>query len=429
MAVTAANLNGSNDIQSSWRSWLVCMCGSLFFFYEFIQLNMFNAINNSIMQDLSLTAADLGSLSAYYLYANIALLFVAGLILDRYSVRWVMLSALLICILGLFGFSMAHQLGWAKFCYALTGIGGAFVFLSCLRLASRWFPVKKMALVTGFIVTMAMLGGELAQWPLMRLVENVGWRNSITYDAYLGIVIWVVIFLVVRDCPKGMERQEEEQHHELERVGMLKSLFTALKSTHNWLCGIYTCLMNLPISLFGGVWGVSFLFHVHHLSNDAAASITTMLFNGTIIGSPLVGWWSDKTGSRKMPMIIGAIISFALLAIMLMTPSLSYWSLWIMFFLIGLFTSTQVLSYPFISQRCPPTIIATSLSIASFVIMGGQGIFRWVYGSLIDWHAGPLRAAHFSYNAGDFSFASWMMPITIILAILAIAVTRSESKA
>ena len=425
MAVAAHTISENNGIKTSVRAWVVCMCGSLFFFYEFIQLNMFNAINTPLANSLHLSAAQIGSLSAYYLYANISLLFVAGLILDRFSTRWVMLCALAICIVGLYWFSSVQTLGLAKFCYALTGIGGAFVFLSCLRLASRWFSAKHMALVTGCIVTMAMLGGDLAQWPLMHLVEKVGWRQSIMVDAYLGIAIWLIILFVVRDYPPSIAKDEKQQHKQLERIGIWDSLLQAWKQLHSWLCGIYTCLMNLPISLLGGVWGIPFLSHVHHLTNEAAAAVTSMLFWGTIIGSPIVGWWSDKIGKRKGPMLIGAFISLAVLFVMLILPSLGFWALAALFFLIGLVTSTQVLAYPFIAERSSPLITATSLSVASFVIMGGQGIFRWAYGVIVDWHA-AMRGAGHSYTASDFNFATWMFPATIILAIAAIALTRAK---
>ena len=98
-----------------------------------------------------------------------------------------------------------------------------------------------------------------------------------------------------------------------------------------------------------------------------------------------------------------------------------------MFFLIGLVTSTQVLAYPFIAERSSPLITATSLSVASFVIMGGQGVFRWVYGIIIDWHS-ALRGTGAAYNASDFNAATWMLPATILLAIAAIAVTKAKSR-
>ena len=42
--------------ESKFLPWIVCFSAALFFFYEFIQLNMFNAISAQLMQTFSLNA-------------------------------------------------------------------------------------------------------------------------------------------------------------------------------------------------------------------------------------------------------------------------------------------------------------------------------------------------------------------------------------
>jgi len=81
----------------SYQPWLVCFSAALFFFYEFIQMNMFNAVSTDLMRDFSLHATKLGKLSAYYFYANLIFLPIAGVLLDRFSTRLIILSALLFC--------------------------------------------------------------------------------------------------------------------------------------------------------------------------------------------------------------------------------------------------------------------------------------------------------------------------------------------
>lgn len=155
--------------------WIVCFSAALFFFYEFIQMNMFNAISADLMRDFSLHATELGKLSAYYFYANLLFLPVAGALLDRFSTRLIILSALFLCIIGVAGFATTHSFILACLFRFMSGIGSAFCFLSSIRLASRWFPAKQMALVTGLIVTMAMMGGMVAQTPLTLLTQSLGW--------------------------------------------------------------------------------------------------------------------------------------------------------------------------------------------------------------------------------------------------------------
>ena len=129
-----------------------------------------------------------------------------------------------VCIVATFLLSLAHNLDWAKTLRFLTGMGSAFCFLSCIRLASRWFAAKHMALVTGFIVTMAMLGGIVAQTPLTLLVEKFSWRESLQIDAVFGLCLLVVIFLVVRDSPPGANIAASQQA-ELESMDFWQSIF------------------------------------------------------------------------------------------------------------------------------------------------------------------------------------------------------------
>lgn len=46
------------------------------------------------------------------------------------------------------------------------------------------------------------------------------------------------------------------------------------------------------------------------ISSAQASIINGMLFLGAIIGSPLVGWISDRIGLRIVPMKVGVITSF-----------------------------------------------------------------------------------------------------------------------
>src|SRR5579871_5475412 len=121
------------------QPWLVCFTASLFFFYEFIQMNMLNAISTELMQTFSINATQFGKLSAYYFYANMIFLLPAGIILDRVSTKKIMLTALSICVIGTFAFALAPNIFVASTSRFFAGIGSAFCFLSGVRLATRWF--------------------------------------------------------------------------------------------------------------------------------------------------------------------------------------------------------------------------------------------------------------------------------------------------
>ncbi|MES1989164.1 MAG: MFS transporter, partial [Pseudomonadota bacterium] len=71
--------------------WVVCISAALFFFYEFIQMNMLNSLGGYLVKEYDISATQLGNLSAWYFYANLLFLLSAGLVLDRLSTRKVIL--------------------------------------------------------------------------------------------------------------------------------------------------------------------------------------------------------------------------------------------------------------------------------------------------------------------------------------------------
>jgi MFS family permease len=400
-------------------AWIVILVGSLFFFYEFIQMIMPNAINVELMQAFNLNATGLGLLASMYFWSNTLFLFPAGTLLDRYSTKHLILGAIILCTIGTFMFGLAPNFAIASCGRLIVGFGASFCFLSCIRLASRWFPPSRMAFVTGLVVTMAMLGGFVAQTPMVYLTKWVGWRNAILFDAGLGVIITLVILFVVQDRPPNSQESERADKAHLKSLGFVRGVKLVLLNPNNWLGGIYTSLLNLPVLLLGGLWGIRYLVQVHHLTDVQASYATSMLFVGVIFGSPAFGWFSDYIGRRCLPMIIGAITSLIVILVMMYTPDLSLTSLIILFFLIGFLTSSQVLSYPTIAELNPIALTGTAVSIASITIMSSGVIFQPLFGWILDLHWDKTVINNQPiYSLHDFNSAMWIMPIGFVISLI-----------
>lgn len=408
-----------SDREGSLLAWLVCFSAALFFFYEFLQMNMINSINFELRHEFSLAAASLGALSATYFLANVIFLIPAGMILDRFSTRRVILWALFICILGTILFSQATSIWTVGFARFLTGIGNGFAFLSCIRLASRWFPSDRMAIVVGLMVTVAMFGGAVAQTPLAFLVTAVGWRQALVYNAAIGVAILLFIYIMVRDYPHERNEQHHQELDTLSRLGVWKSVKKAILNPQNGLAGLYTSFLNLAIFVLGALWGNLYLEEVHNLTKTQAGNVTIMVFAGTIVGSPVMGFISDIWGRRRLPMIIAALLSFLTILLLIYGPTYNYSVLMLLFFMVGLFTSAQVLGYPVISESNHPAFTSTAMGFASVLIMGGGLISHPLFGWLLDYHWSHLyRGGTPMFSLEDFRLALVILPIAFGLAVL-----------
>lgn len=395
-------------------AWVVCLSAGLFFFYEFFQLNLFDVINQPLRDEFHLDAAALSWMSSTYLWANILFLLPAGLILDRYSTRMVILIAMSICVLSTIGFALTHSFVLACIYHFLSGIGNAFCFLSCVVLVSRWFPPQRQAFVIGCVVTMAFLGGMMAHTPLAYLNEHFGWRNALLIDGGIGIVLVLWILMVVKDKP-------DEQDSLFAQEKPVLAFLPALLNKQNWLAGLYTSCLNLPILVLAALWGTSYLQVVFQQSPLAASNIVSLIFFGSMLGCPLMGWLSDHFGRRKPFMLWGAIAASLTLFPLFWGVALSETSLSLLFFALGFFTSTQVISYPLIAESNAAQQTGTATGIASMIIMGGGGIGQIIFGWLMAYKAGMVSE---HYRLADFQFAMLLFPASIFIGFLAAIFVR-----
>lgn len=404
---------------SNLKPWLVCFTAALFFFYEFIQMNMFNVLSADLLRAFNMTAEQLGTLSAYCFYATILFLLPAGQLLDRYSTRKIILIALGICVTGTACLALSYSFFLAHVFRFMTGIGSAFCFLSSVRLASRWFHPKRLALVLGLIVTMAMLGGMVAQAPLSLLNHYLGWRHTVLAIAGLGFFILILIFCFVQDYPAHTQQEGHTHRTQLQAMGYWRTLLTSYLNWQNWMGGLYTGLLNLPIVILGSLWGGLYLQQVYHFSSEKAASITSLLFLGLIVGCPLAGWISDHMGYRRRPMLIGGFLSLILILGLLYLP-LSTLQLYCAFFLLGLFTSAQVISYPTIAESNPSALTATAVSVISISTQIGYAVFQPLFGKVLDvfWDGNKINGVPF-YSTYSYHLAMMMLPASFVVALVA----------
>lgn len=358
------------------KDWLICMVASLFPFYAFIQMNFLNTLSSYFIHDRVITTSQLGLLSAGYIYTDALVLLPAGILLDRYATRTLLLWGMGLCTAGGILFASSEQFSLLFLARIISGVGHAFAFLGCFRLASRWFKAQQQGFVIGLIITIALLGGLVAQTPLTLLVKQIGWHKALWLNGIMGLIIMFILWSIL---------PHERIESTYQQTSMLwDNLKVASKKLQNWLCGFYTCLLGLPLMLLGAVWGSTYLVTAKHLTVLEASWITTSIFLGTIIGSPLAGWLSDKLARRKLPMIIGAVTSLLLMLVILYTQNLSTAGYTGLFFLLSLCASTQVLGYPVVAESNPITNSSTAMGFVNVLIMAGIATFQMAFGWIWD---------------------------------------------
>lgn len=396
--------------ESVWLPWIVCLAATMFFFYEFIQGNMFASIAANIMQDFHIQADKMAYLSSIYYLANVIFLFVAGVVLDRYSTKNTILVAMLLCVISTFILAYSHSFFIALLCRFITGIGSAFCFLGPVRIASHWFPPKRMALVTGAIVTVAMTGGMIAQYPLTKLVAYVGWRQAVLDVGILGFCMLFFMVFGIKERPNVAIKKSAPT------IGILAAAKKAYLNSQYLRAASYTSLMNIAIAVFGAMMGTLYLEQRLGVSASQASMVNGMLFLGVIVGAPLIGWISDKSGVRIAPMKVGVIASMiTVLAVLFLPVSLN--QMIVLFFLLGFFTSAQVISYALVAESSSPAMTATAVSVVSILTQGGCLVFQNVFSHLLTSYGGmKLINGTPIYSLAAYQYAALLLPVGLLIA-------------
>jgi MFS family permease len=388
------------------QSWITCLSAALFFFYAIFQMSFFNTICHELLMSFAITPVQLGVLSSLYFYSDALFLFPAGILLDKFSTRTLLLSFMALSIISMFLFAHTHSIAVIALCRIIWGIGNAFAFLGCLRLAAVWFPPQRHALVMGLLVTIGMSGGIVAQTPFSLLVTRTSWQQAVLVFAIIGLIMWLIMYF-------GLKDKKISTHHSKETLHMLlKEVFSRKQ---NWLCGIYSGCLNLPILVLGALWGSFYLQQSHHISAVNASFIITFLFVGLIIGAPIIGHFSDRILSRRKPMIVGALFALIVVSCILLTPTVSSSLLLAtLFFLLGFASSAQVLSYPTVAESNPDKIAATAMSIVAIIINIMAALMQPVFALLMKHQVTATNSLMYLSN----QHALLMMPMAFVLSLM-----------
>jgi len=407
------------------QPWFVVFAAALFFLFAFINMNSFDALNNDLRHTFHVNALQISYLSAMYFYANVLFLIPAGLLLDRFSTKKILMVAISIATLANFLFSFTDKFWVVALCRFTIGMSSTTCLLTTALLASRWFPANKNALVMGLVITIAMFGGFVAQY-----IDNIslllgGWRSAIFAIGCLGLVFLVIISILVKDFPESSKgyHSKHTNSQKLKEAGFFTSLILALKNPQNWLCGTYTNLLSIPVIVLGALWSKDYLITANNLSSNQAAFVTAMIFWGLIFGSPFNGALSDRLKNRKFPMFVGAFLTLIISLIIIYVPHLSFMSLVVLFFLIGFFSGAQVIVYALVSESNPKHITASSQALSATIIMASGAIFEPLYGYLLQYHAHERVI----YTAADYRFAMIILPVAFIVSLIVVACMK-ESK-
>lgn len=390
---------------------IVCTLAGLFYLYEFVLQVSPSVMTTELMRDLKLNAAGLGTMAAFYYYAYTPMQIPAGLLYDRFGPRVLITIALLICASGAFFFGLTNNVAMASLGRFFMGIGSAFSFIGALVLVAHWFPARYFALLAGIIQLMSSIGAIMGQAPLAKVVENFGWRHTVMSVSVIGVFLSILVWLVVRDRPEGQSMPAKTTI----RKGELKRLAQVCGKKQTWWLGLYSFTSWAPITAFAALWGVPYLVSLYGISTAQASSACSMIWLGIGVGSPLIGWISDKMGKRCPPLTGASMIGVVALFGILYLP-LPLTMMYVFLFLFGLAATGQSLSFGLVKDLHPNNVVGTAIGFNNMAVVAGGALFQPLVGILLQMHwAGQSVSGAPVYTLSDYRSAMIILPLCYLV--------------
>lgn len=302
----------SRGYQWARRSaWLVWLIGAGVYFLGMVHRASLGVAGPDAIDRLQISATELGSFVMVQLGVYALMQVPAGLAIDRWGPRRILVLATLTMGTAqvLFGFATSYPVALGA--RALLGMGDAAVFIAVLRLASGWFPRHRYAVLTMATGLLGMAGNLLATVPLVVVLDAVGWTRTFVISGLASIVYTVLLLRPAVAAPYRSPAPPASQPAP-QRLPVLAEVRATLSLRETQL-GFWTHQATMAgptvISL---VWGFPFLTEGLGYTSGAAASQLSLYVIATLCASFVVGPVAGRRPGWRMPMAIGISVSVVL---------------------------------------------------------------------------------------------------------------------
>lgn len=234
----------------------------------------------------------------------------AGLLADRFGVRYLLAGALL--LEGFSTLGMAHISTFIPgfLLRIVTGLGAGMVYSACVKSVTTWFSARERGLAFGFLMVSPTLGVLVANIVVPRVLHFFHWRTVFTIVGGWAIVLSVVLFLMMKEAGKRVKDKSF-----MEGFRFVVSNRNILK-----MSGAGFCLMWIQISFIS--WGNAALKNAGFTLDNAGFAMTILGIGG-LFGPLISGYLSNRSENKKW-LVIAGFFSLIPLILLFGFPGVSF---------------------------------------------------------------------------------------------------------
>jgi MFS family permease len=399
MSVAEAVVDTRSEPSKFYR-WVVLIVVSLPMFGSYYFYDALEPLAKLLQEQLHFTDQNIGLLNSFYSIAPIATVLIGGILIDRIGTRRALLVFSLVCLVG----SIITAFG-ATFPIMATGrfvfgMGAESLVVAVTTAVAKWFKGKELSFALGIDLMLARGGTWLAQ-------NSPTWARS-AYDSWQKpwlIGVGFVALCVVGSVAYWILEARAERSSTLGQAGEADKIVLADIKNFNLS---YWYIVGLCVVFYSAIFpfqtfAVKYFVDAKGASLQSGGFILSVLTIFTMIGTPIVGLYSDKVGRRATIMLLGTLLLIPVFLMMAYTNITLYLPMAMLGFA---FTLVPAIIWPSVAYLVPQRTLGTALGLMTMVQNTGMATMNWLLG-----HANDAAGASATNPAG-------YLPMLKILTIL-----------
>jgi len=294
------------------RAYLAWAAVATAYAIAFLQRVSPQSVSLNFMHDFSTDAAGVAMLASSYFWGYTLMQIPAGLLVDRYGVKRVVLFSMAASSLGSAAFALAPNLLDVFAARLVVACGDALVFTALLKLVAQSFTDERFGVMSGVSQVSGYVGGVIATTPLAAAVTGFGWRACFLFIACVGLANLAFAKAVLKPDPVSHSNKT------------LKSVVVAtrqsLSQLANWGCAMTFASHFAVVTTLSGVWGIPMVAHFFNISPTAAGAPLLAFMVGNAVGSIFLGHAADRAAAALDTALIQICVLRMILIAMLLPP-------------------------------------------------------------------------------------------------------------
>ncbi|MCL9684653.1 MFS transporter [Legionella maioricensis] len=379
--------------------YIVWFTATLFVVYAFC-LNTASAVfSDAIKTTLGASPVGVSIAMSAFILSFACMQIPAGYLLDKFNPRLVVSGGILLLATGNVLTSYSDNITLFTISNVIQGCGASFAFVAAAVLIPQWFSEKQFPILFGLTQTMSCILSGIIHYYFTVELKIHTWNDIYRGLALFGFILFLLSALSIKSPP---------HYRRGENISLKNSLTLVFKNKQIILCSLAAATSFGVLLAYAGTWYIKIQTY-YSVDNLQAVIIGGMIFLGIGIGTPFLGWLSNKVKSRVMVIHVTLCLGTMFLLMGISLPHFDFRGLilaQIISFLIGFFLSGSMLFYSVVSELSTNATRGVAISVLNTAV--------FLFNTLMMF----IPYAFLTSTSTEFFTYLWTLPFFILISIL-----------